>query len=143
MAAAGERSAGGVYKRAQVPAACAADGHHCMETLKREFDEPTSMSSLVLGTEAKQILILEPAGSAVEVRSCRSLPFFDDHLDDRLRSRRAPCTFPPLQTKCNLKSVPAFMAITGLYKVDYRIVVACVTETFTIKGAKPARSLER
>lgn len=64
----------------------------------------TSVSSLVIGTEAKQVLILDPPGNSIRV-------------------------------KCTLPAVPVFMGITGLFDVEYRIVVACRDgAVYTIKN---------
>lgn len=51
-------------------------------------------NSLVIGTESRQVLVLDPAGSSI-------------------------------MAKVTLPGVPVHMAITGLFDVDYRIVVAC------------------
>jgi formate/nitrite transporter FocA (FNT family) len=57
----------------------------------------------VIGTENKEILILNPAGSTTLVR-------------------------------CRLKDVPAFMAVSGSFDVEYRIVVACRDhKVYTVK----------
>lgn len=78
----------------------------CMETLKKNMDEDDAISSLVIGTESKQILILDPPGSAI-------------------------------LTRCSLQGVPVFIAVSGLYDVDYRIVVACRNgNVYTIKNGE-------
>jgi len=64
----------------------------CMETLKKYEDTDDAVSSLVIGTEDKEILILDPPGSKV------------------ICSATLPC-------------VPAIIAVTGLYDVEWRIVV--------------------
>ena len=65
-----------------------------METLKKDMEEDDAVSMLVVGTEAGQVLVLEPSGTAVQVN-------------------------------VQLPSAPAFLACTGLYAVEYRIVAAC------------------
>eukprot|EP00947_MAST-08B_sp_MAST-8B-sp1_P003262 g3262.t1 len=65
----------------------------CMGTLKKNLEDDDAISSLVIGTENKQVLVLDPPGSTVLQR-------------------------------CTLRGVPVMMAITGLYDVDFRIVVA-------------------
>jgi len=81
----------------------------CMDTVKKNMDEDDAVSSLVIGTESKQILILNPSGSAI-------------------------------LTSCKLKGVPVYIAVTGLYDVDYRIVVACRDgNVYTIKNGEVAR----
>jgi len=43
-------------------------------------------------------------------------------------------------TSCKLKGVPVYIAVTGLYDVDYRIVVACRDgNVYTIKNGEVAR----
>ena len=47
----------------------------CMETLNKDMEETDSVSSLVIGTEAKDIIILDPPGSKVLVKcTLRSIP---------------------------------------------------------------------
>lgn len=59
--------------------------------------------SVVVGTENREVLILNPAGSAIAV-------------------------------KCQLPSVPVFMAISGTLDVEYRITVACRdNNVYTVK----------
>mmetsp|Transcript_47681 Transcript_47681/g.152835 ORF Transcript_47681/g.152835 Transcript_47681/m.152835 type:complete len:596 (+) Transcript_47681:319-2106(+) len=47
----------------------------CMETVKKNVDEPDAVSCLVVGTEAGQVLILDPSGTQID-RTCqlRSVP---------------------------------------------------------------------
>jgi len=40
----------------------------CMEVLKRDAEDDDAVSMLVVGTEAGQVLVLEPSGSAVQVK---------------------------------------------------------------------------
>ena len=40
----------------------------CMKTLNKEFDEADAVGSLVIGTEAKTILILDPAGKSIQAQ---------------------------------------------------------------------------
>lgn len=67
----------------------------CMETIPMtEHQGPDVASVLVLGTESRLVLILQPSATSV---ACR----------------------------VELDSVPVFMAVTGAFAVDWRIVVAC------------------
>lgn len=78
----------------------------CMETMKKDHDAEDAVSSLVIGTENNQVLILDPSGSKVV---CQAM----------------------------LPSVPTIMAITGLYDVEWRIVVACRDgKIYTIKNGE-------
>ena len=77
-----------------------------METLKKNSDLDDAVSSLVIGTENCQVLILDPPGSTV---ICQ----------------------------VTLPSVPTMFAITGLYDVEWRIVVACRDgKIYTIKSGE-------
>ena len=53
----------------------------CMKTLNKEFDEADAVGSLVIGTEAKTILILDPAGKSIQAQ-CK-LPSVDKNGDSR------------------------------------------------------------
>lgn len=66
----------------------------CMETLKKVSTEPDAVSSLVIGTESKRVLILDPAATS-------------------------------MQCSVELGGVPVFMAVTGEFDTEWRIVVAC------------------
>mmetsp|Transcript_7059 Transcript_7059/g.25118 ORF Transcript_7059/g.25118 Transcript_7059/m.25118 type:complete len:582 (-) Transcript_7059:34-1779(-) len=78
----------------------------CMETLNKCVEGADEISSLVIGTEARQVLILDPPGNSIRV-------------------------------KCTLPAVPVFMGITGLFDVEYRIVVACRDgAVYTIKNGE-------
>ena len=77
-----------------------------METLKKDTDVEDAVSSLVIGTENNQVLILDPSGAKVI---------------------------------CNatLPSTPSMMAVTGLYDIEWRIVVACRDgKVYTIKSGE-------
>jgi Bardet-Biedl syndrome 1 protein len=78
----------------------------CMETLKKDTDAEDAVSSLVIGTEACQVLILDSSGSKVVCEA-------------------------------TLPSQPAILAITGLYDVEWRIVVGCRDgKIYTIKNGE-------
>jgi len=78
----------------------------CMETMKKDNDAEDAVSSLVIGTENNQVLILDPSGSKV---ICNAV----------------------------LPSTPTILAITGLYDVEWRIVVACRDgKLYTIKNGE-------
>jgi hypothetical protein len=69
----------------------------------------TVLLSLVIGTENREILVLNTAGSATVLR-------------------------------VQLPSIPAFIAVTGSFDVEYRIVVACRNNNvYTIKVRRPRR----
>ena len=67
----------------------------CMDVICRDREGETEPSSLVVGTEAAQLLFLEPSGAAVE---------------------RSPVALP---------SVPALLVVHGTLKGEHRISVAC------------------
>eukprot|EP00899_Mesostigma_viride_P012791 jgi/Mesvir1/21512/Mv03955-RA.1 len=78
----------------------------CMSTMKRNLDEIDAVSSIVLGTENQEIVILQPSGTAV-------------------------------QSTIKVPGVPAFLAISGLADVEYRIVFACRNGgIYTIKNGE-------
>ncbi|XP_066279675.1 Bardet-Biedl syndrome 1 protein-like isoform X2 [Branchiostoma lanceolatum] len=66
----------------------------CMTTLKKSHSEEDAISCLVIGTESKDIYILDPEAFTV-------------------------------LTKMVLPSVPVFLDVTGLFDVEFRIVVSC------------------
>mmetsp|Transcript_36912 Transcript_36912/g.115586 ORF Transcript_36912/g.115586 Transcript_36912/m.115586 type:complete len:596 (-) Transcript_36912:28-1815(-) len=76
----------------------------CMEVLKQSQESDDAVSSLVIGTEHSQVLILDPPGSAIVVR-------------------------------VTLPAVPAYMAVTGTFEVEWRVCVACRDgKIYTIKS---------
>eukprot|EP00519_Triparma_laevis_P002041 CAMPEP_0182517722 /NCGR_PEP_ID=MMETSP1321-20130603/42803_1 /TAXON_ID=91990 /ORGANISM="Bolidomonas sp., Strain RCC1657" /LENGTH=477 /DNA_ID=CAMNT_0024725487 /DNA_START=120 /DNA_END=1549 /DNA_ORIENTATION=+ len=78
----------------------------CMETLRKDTDAEDAVSSLVIGTENNQVLILDPSGAKVICHA--SLP-----------------------------STPSILAVTGLYDIEWRIVVACRDgKLYTIKSGE-------
>jgi len=77
-----------------------------METMKKDTDADDAVSSLVIGTENNQVLILDPSGSKVVCEA-------------------------------TLPSPPAILAVTGLYDVEWRIVVGCRDgKIYTIKNGE-------
>lgn len=77
-----------------------------MATLNKNMEGDNAVSSLVIATENKEVLILNPAGSTI-------------------------------LTRCTLPAVPAFIAVTGTFDVEYRIVCACRdSKVYTIKGGE-------
>ena len=66
----------------------------CLDTLKKSHNEDDAISCLVIGTESKEILVLDPEAFTML-----------------------------LQLK--VPSVPVFIRATGLYDVDFRLLVAC------------------
>ena len=78
----------------------------CMETLQKYEETDYAVSSLVIGTEDCDILILDAPGSKV------------------ICSAKLP-------------SVPAIIAVTGLYDVEWRIVCSCRDgKIYTIKNGE-------
>jgi len=76
----------------------------CMETLKKNSDAEDAVSSLVVGTEARQVLVLDPTGSSIVAG-------------------------------VTLQGVPAMMCVSGLFDVEWRIVVACRDgRVYTVKS---------
>lgn len=66
----------------------------CMETLNKNQTTERAISSLVIGTESKHVIIMDPSGTNI-------------------------------LKKISVPSVPVLLSVTGLYDVEYRIVVAC------------------
>ena len=66
----------------------------CMSSLKKSIPDDEGISCLVIGTESKEVYVLDPEAFTV-------------------------------LAKMALPSVPAFMSVSGLYDVEFRIVVAC------------------
>ncbi|XP_065062005.1 Bardet-Biedl syndrome 1 protein homolog [Rhopilema esculentum] len=66
----------------------------CMTTIKKSVPDEDSISCLVIGTESKEVYVLDPEAFTV-------------------------------LAKMSLPSIPSFMSVSGLYDVEFRIVVAC------------------
>ena len=66
----------------------------CMTALKKDVSEEDAISAIVVGTEHKQVLIIDSEA------------------------------FTVLQT-FNIPSVPSILNVTGVFAVDFRIIVAC------------------
>lgn len=66
----------------------------CMSTMNKNDEAEGAVSSLVVGTEHGQVLILDPPGSSIAAR-------------------------------VQLPSTPTMLAVTGLFDVEWRIIVAC------------------
>ncbi len=66
-----------------------------MSKINKSLDEEKTVQFLILGTESRDILILESNGMAIKKKIT------------------------------GLKSVPCFIQATGQYDVDHRIYVAC------------------
>jgi len=78
----------------------------CMETMNKNMMNDRGISMLVVGTESRHVIIMDPSGTAI-------------------------------LKKVQLPSVPVFMAITGIFEVEYRIVVTCRNgNIYTIKKGK-------
>ncbi|XP_071962650.1 BBSome complex member BBS1-like [Antedon mediterranea] len=82
----------------------------CLGTLRKTSADDDAISCLVIGTECREIYILDPEAFTV-------------------------------LSKMDTPSVPVFMTITGLYDVEYRIVMSCRNgNVYTLKrGTKMAR----
>ncbi|XP_002732274.1 BBSome complex member BBS1-like [Saccoglossus kowalevskii] len=83
----------------------------CMDTLKKSMSDDDAISCLVIGTESKDIYILDPEAFTV-------------------------------LAKMTLPSVPVFLSVSGLYDVEFRIVVSGRNgHIYTLKrGSKTAKS---
>ena len=118
----------------------------CMETLKREQDEPDSVSMLVLGTEAGQILLLEPNLSEVtHTFQLPSAPVFILPSGLRAVEYRIVCACRDGRiysvkngqvtgTVIEMESLPC-----GLARIDKTIYAACmapVVHAFHLKGRR-------
>ncbi|XP_067130781.1 Bardet-Biedl syndrome 1 protein [Centruroides vittatus] len=66
----------------------------CLNTMKKSMAEENAVSCLVLGTENKNIYILEP--DAFTILAAMTVP-----------------------------SIPVFLNVSGLFDVEYRIIIAC------------------
>eukprot|EP00741_Cyanophora_paradoxa_P005276 tig00000865_g5115.t1 len=78
----------------------------CMEAVKKNMEEEEAVSSLVIGTENAEVLLLDPSGASIVA-------------------------------KVKLPAVPVFLAVTGLFDVEYRIVAACRDgNLYTIKNGE-------
>lgn len=66
----------------------------CMDALKKSSNDEGAISCLVVGSESKEIFILDPEAFTILSRN-------------------------------TVKSVPAFLNISGLFDVDFRIMIAC------------------
>ena len=83
----------------------------CMGTMKKSMADDDAVSCLVIGTESKDVYVLDPEAFTV-------------------------------LAKMSLPSVPSFMSVTGLFDVEFRIVVACRDgKVYTLKrGSKSAKA---
>ncbi|KXJ22583.1 Bardet-Biedl syndrome 1 protein [Exaiptasia diaphana] len=83
----------------------------CMNTMKKSMADDDAVSCLVIGTESKDVFVLDPEAFTV-------------------------------LAKMSLPSVPSFMSVTGLFDVEFRIVVACRDgKVYTLKrGSKTAKA---
>jgi len=66
----------------------------CLDTMNKSHNEDDAISCLVIGTESKEILVLDPEAFTMLLR-------------------------------LKVPSVPVFIRATGLYDVDFRLLVAC------------------
>ena len=118
----------------------------CMESLKKELEEDDAVSMLVVGTEAGDILVLNPAGTEVVKRW--KLPSAPVHMavtgvkdiefrivcacrDGNIHTVKET---GPSGAVIELESMPC-----GLVRLDKYIVVGCmsnVVHAFTLRGKK-------
>ena len=78
-------------------------------------------NSLVVGTESKQVRRV----CVIRCSACNT---------SGLQVLILNPSGSAILTSCKLSGVPVYMAVTGLYDVDYRIVVACRDgNVYTIK----------
>ncbi|XP_015781320.1 Bardet-Biedl syndrome 1 protein-like isoform X2 [Tetranychus urticae] len=82
----------------------------CIATIKKTVDEDNNLNCLIIGTENKDILIIEPDAFTI-------------------------------LTSVQLPSIPVFLEISGLFNVEYRVIVSCRDACiYTIKrGFKTGR----
>ncbi|XP_071794355.1 BBSome complex member BBS1-like [Asterias amurensis] len=66
----------------------------CLDILKKSSAEEDGISCIVVGTESKEVYILDPEAFTI-------------------------------LAKMSIQSVPVFMSVSGLYDVEYRIIVSC------------------
>eukprot|EP00743_Colponemidia_sp_Colp-15_P001285 GILK01001408.1.p1 GENE.GILK01001408.1~~GILK01001408.1.p1 ORF type:complete len:595 (-),score=104.03 GILK01001408.1:1181-2929(-) len=77
-----------------------------MEVLKKNMEDETAVSMLVVATESKRVMILDPSSTSITV-------------------------------SVEVGGVPAFMAVSGLFDIEYRIVVATRDgRLYTIKNGE-------
>jgi len=118
----------------------------CMETLKKDMDDDDAVSMLVVGTEAGQVLILEPSGTQVSVQVLLpSAPVFLAVTGLQSVEYRVVCACRDghLYTIKNGEQTGAIIELEampcGLVRIDKTILVSCmssVLHAFHIKGKK-------
>ncbi|XP_071492569.1 BBSome complex member BBS1-like [Diadema antillarum] len=82
----------------------------CLDTLKKSTADDDAISCLVVGTESREIYILDPEAFTI-------------------------------LCKMNVPSVPVFLSVSGLYDVEFRVVMSCRNgNVYTLKrGMKMAK----
>jgi len=118
----------------------------CMETLKKDMEDDDAVSMLVAGTEAGQVLILEPSGTAVSSKiQLPSPPVFLAVTGLHAVEYRIVCACRDghLYTIKNGEQTGAVIELEampcGLVRMDKTILVSCmssVLHAFHIKGKK-------
>ncbi len=118
----------------------------CMETIREDREDPDAVSSLVIGTEARDVLILNPTGSTIEVRcTLPAVPQMLAVVGLKLVAYRVVVGCRDgniyqikngqiLGRKMELESGPV-----ALVALSSSVVVACMDQTvhsFTFKGRK-------
>ena len=109
----------------------------CMTTIRKDREDDSALSCLVVGTEAKEILVLEPATLKVilKVRDSASL---QGHRPLPVHLRLSCCLLPRTQmnllrgivcccyrwVQFTLGSVPTQICTSGLYDVEFRMAVS-------------------
>jgi Bardet-Biedl syndrome 1 protein len=118
----------------------------CMEVLKKEMDDDDAVSMLVVGTEAKQVLVLDAAGSSILVSATLvSVPVFLGVTGLYSVDYRVVCacrdgnvyTIKNGEVTGNVIELEAMPC--ALCRIDKSVLVGCMSNTvhaFHIKGKR-------
>lgn len=97
----------------------------CLSTLKKAHAEETSVSCLVVGTENRNIYVLDPEAftvlATVKHWSISFLYIFATKFSFKLML----CLTYLLSPQLSIPAVPVFVTVSGLYEVEYQLSVAC------------------
>eukprot|EP00937_MAST-01D_sp_MAST-1D-sp2_P000085 g85.t1 len=118
----------------------------CMATLRKNSEHPDAVSSLVVGTESRAVLVLNPPGSAV-VAQCelRAVPVHlavDGLLDVDYRIAvgcRDGCVYTIKNGKVTAVVIGLEAQPCALIALDRSLLVGCMNSTvsaFSVKGRK-------
>jgi len=118
----------------------------CMEVLRKDLEEDDAVSMLVVGTEAGQVLILDPAGTSVSKKwQLPSAPVYMAITGVRDIEFRIVCACRDGNVHTIKESGPSGVVIElesmpcGLVRQDKHILVGCmssVIHAFTLRGKK-------